>query len=84
MRAAVLLYGACACLGVKARASHAVTYDIGSSVAPRLFSFIFLHFHLYHSFVKGIYAACGGVLTLENFSDECLGSGYDEGRSELR
>ena len=49
-----------------------------------LFSFIFLHFQLYHSFVKGIYAVCVRVQNLENFCDECLGSGYDEGRSELR
>ena len=84
MRTTVPRYGACTCLGVKAIAFHAATYDVGLSVSPRLFSFIFLHFQLYHSFVKGIYAVCVRVQNLENFCDECLGSGYDEGRSELR
>ena len=47
--------------------------------------FFFPHFQLYHFYAAAIYR--GGVRMfhiLENFSDECLGSGYDEGRSELR
>ena len=83
--ASMLRYGVqCTCLGVKATAFHAERCDAGLSVSPRLFSLLFLHFHLYHYFVKCIYAICVRVLNLENFSDECLGSGYDEGRSELR
>ena len=30
------------------------------------------------------FGVTGEVNKIENFSDECLGSGYDEGRSELR
>ena len=31
-----------------------------------------------------VYSERSDILNLENFSDGCLGSGYDEGRSELR
>ena len=36
-----------------------------------------------HGFAGHVHIACLSSMK-ENFSDECLGSGYDEGRSELR
>ena len=65
-----------------------VSVSKGIREPDRLPTFVFFYFSLFSivSFFRDsrfcvFYLR---VLNLENFSDECLGSVFDEGRSELR